>query len=78
MGEKQSGCSELNGARNKLLGLALLAFAVVALGAYSFAAGSGEPKPVAAAENSSGEIRTTPDDAVTQEMPPPVTPSKPR
>jgi hypothetical protein len=69
-------CIEIGSVRDKLFGLALLAFAVVALGAYSFAAGGDPPKPAPAATVSSGEVRTTPDNA--KEMPPPVAPAQAR
>jgi hypothetical protein len=69
-------CADLNSVRNRLFGGALVAFAVVAFGAYSFAAGDGpRPKPAQIQNASISEIRTTPDDRGHREMPPPVAPS---
>jgi hypothetical protein len=62
-------------ARGTLLGAAVVAFGVIAFGAYSFASGGDQPKPALAAPVSTAEIRTTPDNSA-REMPPPVAPSK--
>jgi hypothetical protein len=72
----ENRCIDMNGARGTLLGAALVAFGVIAFGAYSFAAGGDQPKPVAAQQISTREIRTTPDNTGQHEMPPPVAPSK--
>lgn len=74
MREYESGCTDLNTVRDRLFGVALLVFAVVALGAYSFAAGEGASQPQIASVDSGSakEIRTTPDDGAHHEMPPPV------
>jgi len=69
-------CVDIYNVRDTLFGLALLAFAAVALGAYSFAAGGDSPQPAATTPAASGEIRTTPDNA--KEMPPPVAPERAR
>ena len=70
-------CADLNTMRDKLFGAALVAFAVVALSAYSFAAGDGpRPKPAKMQSVSTSEIRTTPDDSGQREMPPPVASAK--
>jgi hypothetical protein len=63
-------------ARGTLLGAGLVAFGVIALSAYSFAAGGDQPPPTPAQHVATGAIRTTPDNAGQSEMPPPVEPSK--
>jgi hypothetical protein len=65
-----------NGVRGTLLGAALVAFGIIALSAYSFAAGGDQPGPAPTQHNSSNIVRTTPDNAGQREMPPPVAPSK--
>jgi hypothetical protein len=72
----ENRCIDMNGARGTLLGAAVVAFGVIAVGAYSFAASGDQSRPVAAQEVSTREIRTTPDNAGQHEMPPPVAPSK--
>jgi hypothetical protein len=63
-------------ASGTLLGAALVAFGVIAVTAYSFAAGGDQPKPEPAQQVSGEVVRTTPDNAGAREMPPPVAPSK--
>lgn len=63
-------------ARGTLLGAGLVAFGVIALSAYSFAAGGDQPPPTPAQHVATGAIRTTPDNVGQSEMPPPVEPSK--
>ena len=71
--EYEGRCADLNSVRDRLVGIALVAFAVVAFGAYSFAAGDGpRPKPVQIQSASTSEIRTTPDVSGQRAMPPPV------
>jgi hypothetical protein len=53
-----------------------VAFGVIAVSAYSFAAGGDQPSPAPVQNVSSGAIRTTPDNADQPDMPPPVAPSK--
>ena len=72
----ENRCIDMNGARGTLLGAAFVAFGVIAFGAYNFAAAGDQPKPVAAQQISTREIRTTPDNTGQHEMPPPVAPSK--
>jgi len=77
MREYEGSCADLNDVRDKLFGAALVAFAIVALGAYSFATGEGpRPKPAQMQSESTNEIRTTPDDSGHREMPPPVASAK--
>ena len=77
--EYEGSCADLNSVRDKLLGVALVAFVVVAFGAYSFAAAEGpEPKPAQMQTVSTSEVRTTPDHDGQREMPPPVSPTKAR
>ncbi len=72
----ENRCIDMNSARGTLLGAALVAFGVIAFGAYNFAIAGDPPKPVAAQQVSTREIRTTPDNSGRHEMPPPVAPSK--
>jgi hypothetical protein len=75
--EYEGSCADLNSVRDKLFGAALVAFAVVAFGAYSFAtAEAPQSKPAQMQTVSTIEVRTTPDDRGQREMPPPVAPSK--
>jgi hypothetical protein len=67
--------ADLTGAPGKLLVAAVVAFGVIAFSAYGFATGD-QPKPIAAHQSSSAEIRTTPDNSGQRELPPPVAPSK--
>ena len=71
--EYEGRCADLNSVRDRLFGVALVAFAVVAFSAYSFAAGDRpRPKPAQIQSASTSEIRTTPDDSGQRAMPPPV------
>ena len=65
-----------NRASGTLLGAALVAFGVIAFGAYSFASGDQHDIPAAAKRVSSEAVRTTPDNPAQRDLPPPVEPSK--
>ena len=69
-------CADIIRARGALIGAALLAFGLIAFGAYSFAAGGDQPVPTAMHPVSTAEIRTTPDNTGSHEVPPPVAPAK--
>jgi hypothetical protein len=75
--EYEGSCADLNSVRDKLFGAALVAFVVVAFGAYSFARSEGtQPEPAQLQTASTSEIRTTPDHSGQREMPPPVASAK--
>jgi hypothetical protein len=76
MREEKQRYASTNRVRGTLLGAALVAFGVIAVSAYSFAAGGDQPSPAPVQNVSSGAIRTTPDNADQPDMPPPVAPSK--
>ncbi len=76
MREDNQRYATTNRVRGTLLGAALMAFGVIAVSAYSFAAGGDQPGPAPERHVSSGAIRTTPDNAGQPDMPPPVAPSK--
>ncbi len=60
--------------RSKLLGAAVVALGLGALGAYAFA--SGDSASSASQQMASNQIRTTPDRYQAQQMPPPVSPTR--
>lgn len=64
---------ETTSARSKLLGAAVVAFGIGALGVYAFA--SGDSATPASQQMASNQIRTTPEDYQSQQMPAPVTPT---
>ena len=65
-----------NRASGTLLGAALVAFGVIAFGAYSFALGGESDRPAAARHVSSEAVRTTPDNPAQRDLPPPVAPAQ--
>jgi len=75
MREKSQRLANPNRGSGTLLGAALVAFGVIAFGAYSFAAGGEHQKAAAADHASSQVVRTTPDNPAQRELPPPVEPS---